>query len=225
MLKLLKEGVFKYSSVLFHLFLYFQSERFAVNLQKLDTEGNPQSVVFWTSLIRKDSTEFTYKDFIDFFIHPVVNMLSSSSEPRISEEIKKVLQLSEHNIIGNWYLYQNHTEIRVYGCQLTPYKLPKYLPMRLFALEYIRQILNSDEVNFLSEKKKYQFKIKNHLGPFICNNRNAGKQADKCLQDFKFSNSFKFQYDPLRVISKLRVKFKLTPFFHQSKPEIENYSN
>ena len=89
--KLPEEGMFKYSSLLFHLFIYFQSERFANSLKKLDTEGNPQSVVLWTSLIRKDSTEFTYKDFIDSFFHPVVNMLSSSSQPRISEEIKKVL--------------------------------------------------------------------------------------------------------------------------------------
>jgi len=65
LVKLPEEGAFKYSSVLFHMFLYFQSKRFAVSLQKLDTEGNPQSVVFWTSLIRKDSIEFSYKDFID----------------------------------------------------------------------------------------------------------------------------------------------------------------
>ena len=41
LVKLPEEGVFKYSSLLFHLFLYFQSERFAVSLQKLDTESNP----------------------------------------------------------------------------------------------------------------------------------------------------------------------------------------
>ena len=70
----------------------------------------------------------------------------------ISNEIKKVLQLSEKNRIGDWYLYQNHIEIRVYGSSLIPYKLPKYLPMRLFSLEYIRQILNSDAVNFLIAK-------------------------------------------------------------------------
>ena len=87
--------MFKYSLILFHLFLYFQSERFAVSLQKVDTEDNPQFVVFWTSLIKKDSTEFSYKDFIDSFVHPVANMLRSSTQPRVSEEIEKVLQLSE----------------------------------------------------------------------------------------------------------------------------------
>lgn len=39
--------------------------------------------------------------------------------------------------------------------------------MRLFALEYYRQIINSDEVNFVSTKKKVYFKIKDQLGPFI----------------------------------------------------------
>ena len=91
--------------------------------------------------------------------------------------------------------------------------------MRIFAIEYIRKILNSNEVNFLLAKKKTQFKIKNQLGPFICNSRNVGQQVDKYLQDFKW------KYDPLGVISKLRVKFKLTPFIHESKPEIEKYSN
>ena len=56
LVKMIEEGVFKYSSALFHMFLYFQPKIFAFNFQKLDVEGNPQSVIFWTSLIRKDST-------------------------------------------------------------------------------------------------------------------------------------------------------------------------
>jgi len=145
-------------------------------------------------------------------------MLSSCIQCIINEEIKKVLHLSNQSKIGDWYLYQNHTKIKVYGSHLVPYKLPKYLPMRLFALEYIRQILNSDEIHFLSAKNKTHFKIRNQIGPFICNNRNVGIMI-------KFSSSFKWNYDPLGVISKLRVKFKLTPFIHESKPEIEKYSN
>ena len=84
-----EECVFKYSLVLFHMFLYFQSEKFAINLQKLDVEGNPQSVIFWTPLIKKDSTQSTYTKFIDSFIHPMVNMLNSSSQPRINEELRR----------------------------------------------------------------------------------------------------------------------------------------
>ena len=188
----LDERVFKYSSILFHMFLYFQSDRFPVNIQKLDTKGNPISIIFWTPLIQKYSTVFSYKEFIDSFFHLVVIILSSSNQPKINDEIKKVLQLSKNNRIGDWYLYQDHIVIRVYGCQINPYKMPKYLPMRIFSLEYIRQIINSDDVNFLLARKKTQFKIKNQIGPFICNNREAGEEAEKCLQEMKFSDSFKW---------------------------------
>ena len=161
LIKLLDKRVFKYSLVLFHRFLYFQSKRFTVNIQNLDTKANPRSVIFWTSLIRKYSTNFNYKDFIDSFVHLVVNMLSSRNQLKVSDEIKKVLQLSKHSKTRHWSLYQNYTKVRVYGRQLTPYKLLKYLLMRIFALEYIRHIINSDDVNFLLAKKKTQFKIKN----------------------------------------------------------------
>ena len=43
---------------------------------------------------------------------------------------------------------------------LAPYKLPRYLPRRLFALEYYRKIINADDINFVNAKKKANFKIK-----------------------------------------------------------------
>jgi hypothetical protein len=89
------EGMFRYSSVLVYLFLFFQSDRFPCAFQKLDQEGNPQSVTSWTSLVRKNSTEFSFKDFIDYFYHPVFCMLSSKIEPRINEEVQRILHLSD----------------------------------------------------------------------------------------------------------------------------------
>ena len=62
--------------------------------------------------------------------------------------------------------------------------------MRIFSLEYFRQIINYDEVNFLAARKKTQFKMKNQLGPFICNNREFGPEVDRMLQQMKFKNNF-----------------------------------
>jgi hypothetical protein len=59
------EGMFKYSSVLVYIFLFYQSDRFPCALQKLNQEGSPQLVKLWTSLVRKNSTEYSFKDFID----------------------------------------------------------------------------------------------------------------------------------------------------------------
>jgi hypothetical protein len=65
-------------------------------------------------------------------------MLSGRHKPRINKEIQRILHLSDLAKTGDSYLYQDHTEIGVYGCELAPYKLPKYLPVRIFSLDYIR---------------------------------------------------------------------------------------
>ena len=154
-------------------------------------------------------------------MHPFMTMLTGNIPPRISPEIKIVLQLSNHTKVGDWYLYQNHIEIGIYGCMPTPYKLPRYLPMRLFALEYYRKIINADEINFVNAKKKANFKIKDQLGPFICNYREVVKEAFLILQRMEFRRSFFWRYDPLEFITKKRQKVKLGPFIHHPILEIE----
>jgi hypothetical protein len=174
-----------------HTCSYFFSQRsFSFFMQKLDKDGNPQPVTSWTSLLRKNSSEFSFKQFIDQFYHPVVSMLSGRKEPRINEEIQRILHLSDLAKTGDWYLYKDHTEIRVYGCELAPYKLPKYLPIRIFSLEYIRQMINSDDIHFVAFKKKQQLRIKGQIGYFICNNRAAGEEANKLLKEMKFNLKF-----------------------------------
>ena len=120
---------------------------------------------------------YSYSEFIDQFVHPATTLLTGVSPPRLSNEIRKTLQLSKSYKVGDWYLYQNHTVIRIYGCELRPFKLPKYVPMRIFALEYFRQMNNSDVIHFCNVKKKAQLRIKSQLGPFICNSREAEKEA------------------------------------------------
>jgi hypothetical protein len=219
------EGMFWYSSVLAYMFLFYQADKFLFPMQKLDQDGKPQPVTFWTSLLRRNSTEFSFKQFIEQFYHPVVSMLSGRQEQRINEEIQRILHLSDLAKMGDWYLYQNHTEIRVYGCELAPYKLPKYLPVRIFALEYIRKMINSDDIHFVSLKKKQQLRIKGKIGSFICNSRAVGEEANKLLKEMKFHISSPWHYDPCGIIAEMRFKNKSSPYAHVPKPEIEKYMN
>ena len=152
-MRLENDRVFKYSTVLYHLFLYYQSDKFPFSVHKLNTKVNPRSVIFWTSVFHHSpSSPYSYIDFIDHFIHPIPTMLTGSSPPKINDDIKRILQLSKQYRIGDSYLYQNHTEIRVYGCELPPYKFPKNVPMRLFSLEYYMNTINSDQIHFMRAK-------------------------------------------------------------------------
>ena len=89
--KLPTEGDFRYSSYLFHLFLFSQSDKFPVSLQKMDVEGKPLSIIFWTSLLRKESSDSTYSEFSELFFHPAMSILNKSGQPKISEEMKIIL--------------------------------------------------------------------------------------------------------------------------------------
>lgn len=151
--------------------------------------------------------------------------MRSTPVPGIRDEIVKVLQLVDQAITGDWYLYQNYIEIRVYGCKLPPYKLPKYLAIINFALEYIRQRLNADEIHFVAAKKKSQFKLKSQVGTFFYNTRVAGEEADRLLKKMKFGLSFTQSYDPMGVISRLRVENEFTAYHHTTRHEIKQYKN
>jgi hypothetical protein len=180
------EGMFQYSAILAYLFVFFQADTFSFSMRKMDKDGRPEAATTWTSLLRHNSTEFNFKQFIDNFYHPMVSMLSGRPEPKINEEIHRILHLSDLTKTSDWYLYQNHTEIRFYGCVLAPYKLPKYLPIIIFSLEYIRQMINSYDIHFLSLKKKQQLRIKGQIGSFICNSRGIGEEADRLLKEMNF---------------------------------------
>ena len=95
--------------------------------------------------------------------------------------------------MGDWFIYENHTEIRIFGSNLLPYKFPKYMNMIIFSLEYLRQILNFDSINFLAARKKTQFKLKNQVGPFIINNREVEKRNFKEASRVQISRKFSME--------------------------------
>jgi hypothetical protein len=219
------EGMFRYSSILAYMFIYFQADKFNFSMQKMDADREASARHSVDVSPEAKFREYDFTTFIDQFYHPVVSMLSGMPEPRVNDEVRRVLHLSESAKTGDWYLYQNHSEIRVYGCELAPYKLPRYIPVRVFALEYIRQIMNSDDIHFVSLKKKQQLRIKGQIGSFICNNRGAGDEADKLLREMKFPTSFAWHYDPYGIISEMRVRNKTAPYAHEPRPEIEKFAN
>ena len=92
-LRLENERVFKYSSVLYHLLLYYQDDKIPFTPQKLDTKGHPRLVIFLTPLIHKHDSPYPYTNFIDIFAHPVVTMLLEIPPTGISSYIRRILLL------------------------------------------------------------------------------------------------------------------------------------
>ena len=99
--------------------------------------------------------------------------------------------------------------------------------MRLFALEYFRQFINSDLTHFHSTKKKAQLKLRDQLGPYVMNKKEGWKDADEILgQTLRLKRIFWWvPYDPNGFINARRVKYRLAPYEHYIIPDIEKFAN
>ena len=86
-------------------------------------------------------------------------------------------------------------------------------------------MINSDDIHFVSLKKKQQLRIKGQIGIFICNSRAVGEEAEKILKKMKFNTSFIWKYDPSGIITEMKAKNKSAQYAHTLKPEIEKYVN
>jgi hypothetical protein len=86
-------------------------------------------------------------------------------------------------------------------------------------------MINSDDIHFVSLKKKQQLRIKWKIGSFICNSRGAREEADRLLKEMKFFVSFIWHYDLCGIISEMRIKNKNVPYVHTPKPKIEKFMN
>jgi len=91
----------------------------------------------------------------------------------------------------------------------------------------LRQLINSDLTHFCNEKKKARLKIRNELGSFILNKREAWEDADKILgEQLKLKKSFWWlPYDPNGFISERKLKNRLSAYKHCRIPEIEQFIN
>ena len=83
-----REGVFKYTSYIYHLFLYYQTDSFQFPIIKLDSKGERRSVIFWTSVLHEvHNSPYTYCEFIDLFVHPISSLLMRTPPPRLSSDM------------------------------------------------------------------------------------------------------------------------------------------
>lgn len=76
-IRLENERVFKYTTFINHLMLSYRSDNFPFPIIKLNTKGNPRSVIFWTSVFHKcPSNCYSYNEFIDQFVHSATTLLT-----------------------------------------------------------------------------------------------------------------------------------------------------
>jgi hypothetical protein len=88
--------MFRYYFILAYMFVYFQADKFSFSMKNMDAGGRPHPIIAWTCFLKHKSIEYSFKAFVDLFYHPVVSMLSGRPEPRINDEVQRILHLSDN---------------------------------------------------------------------------------------------------------------------------------
>ena len=86
--------------------------------------------------------------------------------PTDTKMMRSHLQIGSE-VIGDWFLYVEYTEIRLYGFTRYPFLFPTFLTDIIFFLEFPRQRIHTEKEHFINIKKGFNIKFHYTIGPFV----------------------------------------------------------
>ena len=125
---------------------------------------------------KEGKTSATWFKYVVEIMYVAYSVLLGRELERMSTDIKPYLQLGEVVKRGDWYLGLNYIGIRLYGIETTPYKMSKLLTPRLFMLEYLRQMVEVDDLHFIKSRKKGRIVFPISMGGYVLNDKRGIKR-------------------------------------------------
>ena len=176
-------------------------------------------------LVLHHPTNDRYNEFSNKFMDDIYTILHGNSLCRMFLEYKRLLQFILHSAGGDWFLLDNHTKIRIYGCKIFPQHLFAFITLINFSLEYIGQIFKSDEVQFRKNRSIITFRIPQQIGPFTVKIRTTQALVKEMLKDLNLPLGFKRNYDTMDLISEKRKNLKLVEYVHHPLEQLDMIKN
>jgi hypothetical protein len=103
--------------------------------------------------------------------------------PRISSTIVENLKT-----VVDWFIEENFSYVRVYGCSIPPHALPKILPDRLICREVAHQLVNGGiGLELKAQQKNSWPSFPVYLGKFALLNFGHSKSEAESLSESKIS--------------------------------------
>ena len=123
---------------------------------------------------------------MNLLMSEVYKVFFQNKLPKVLPVMKELLQFSLDKRMGDWFLFEEHTVIRIYGFTHKPCILPAFITPRVFALELIRPKLIVEHEHFISFKKASEIKFPWLVGPFIIKSKAAFPLVESLLKEMGF---------------------------------------
>jgi hypothetical protein len=91
---------------------------------------NAEPIHFYHSKLWEDKARHFFYEICHYVVVPIHISLYGFPPPRISDRI-----MANLGKVSDWYIEENFSYIRVFGCSVPPHALPKFLPDRLVCRE------------------------------------------------------------------------------------------
>ena len=118
----------------------------------------------------------------------IYKLIFDQELPSVTDMMRTNLQTGLE-ITGDWFLYVEYTEIRVYGFTGNPFLLPGFLTDRIFALEFARKIIHTEKEHFLNIKKGCNINFHYTIGPFVIKTSQTVQILTDILDAMKFQRT------------------------------------
>jgi hypothetical protein len=172
----------------------------------------PEPIHKYHLALWEENAKDTFYEVCHFVIIPMHRMFFGCEPPRISDAITESLK-----VVVDWFIEENVSYIRIYGCSIPPHALPKFLPDKLVCREVAHQIVKGDvglELKAAQKKSWPSFLV--DIGKYSLLTLGHSKVEDESLEEVKLVYIEHKKYDPYQVISRHFIHCNLKAYEHEA---------
>jgi hypothetical protein len=163
------------------------------------------------SALWEENAKNNFYEICHYVIIPLHRIFFGCDPPRISNTIIENLKS-----VADWFIEENFSYVRVYGCSIPPHALPKILPDRLICREVAYQLINGGIGNELkAQQKKAWPSFPVYLGKFVLLNIGHSKSEAESLSEVKLVDIELRKHDPYQIINRHVTQCGLKAYEHE----------
>jgi hypothetical protein len=163
------------------------------------------------SAMWEENAKDNFYEICHYVIIPLHRMFFGCEPPRISDTIMENLKK-----VADWFIEENFSYVRVFGCAIPPHALPKILPDRLICREVAYQLVNGGiGLELKAQQKKSWPSFPVYLGKFALLNFGHSKSEAESLSEVKLVNIEHRKHDPYQIINRHVAQCGLKAYEHE----------
>jgi hypothetical protein len=173
-----------------------------------------EPIHFYHAKLWEENSKDSFYEICHNVVIPIHEAIYGHPPPRISEKI-----MGNLGVIIDWYIEENFSYIRVFGCYISPHALPIFLPDRLVCREVAHQTVSggiTKEMKATQKRVWPTFPIQ--VGVFSLSDFGHTKVEAYALEDIKLVDIEYKRHDPHRVVENHLSQFNMKKYIHEDSP-------